>query len=1160
MSVFDLIFEKNPSKSVVLRLSGLLPAASAYLLSQIYRREQQGILVLCSNMKEAESFASDLRFFSQDPESVVCFPNLDVLPYYQLSPHPDLLTQRLALLFDLLQSKKQKIVVSSLAAALRRLPPKSIFNDYADFLMAKEEVDRQALLHKLIEAGYLSVPMVEEAGSYAARGEIIDIFPPQSSHPYRIELFGDRVESIRLFEPSTQKSLQEVSEMIVLPAREVVLNENNIQFALTRLRERFDDAGLTKAQRDLVLSPLKNRLPFAGLESFLPFFYETTSSLLDYLKPNSLLFFQDAETFSEHHRKMLADLTQAQNEATSPERVINPQELFLENEEWEKKVSVFRRMETGLAASGSEEELSFKLEGNEILKTKILPPSAGVNMLDPLVDLLKDWIEEGKILVLVAGSESQKLRLQDIFARHGLRVEEMPHFPDPASLEKLPHGGAYLVLSHLSRGFHLAGDRFVFITDEELFGSKTRRSTRAKAASEAFSAFEELKEGDFVVHAEHGISIYRGLKSLKLGLHEGEFLQLEFMGNDKLYLPVYRLNLISRYTGEQGQIPSLDKLGGAQWLKVQEKVKKGIRAIAGELLKIYAARASQVRKPFVVDTEVYEEFEAAFPYEETLDQEKAIADIARDMEGDKAMDRLICGDVGYGKTEVALRAAFRAILDGRQVAVLVPTTILAFQHYETFSKRLQAYGVNVGMLSRFKSAKEQKETLQGLQQGQVDVVIGTHRLLQNDIKYKNLGLLVIDEEHRFGVSHKERIKKFRALVDVLTLSATPIPRTLNMSLYGIRDLSVINTPPADREAIRTYVAQFDEALIRDAVMRELRRSGQVFFVHNRVQTIHAMADRLRKLIPEASIAVAHGQMEGDELEEVMIGFLEKKSNLLLCTSIIESGIDFPSANTILINRADHFGLAQLYQLRGRVGRSNVQAYCYLLIPAEVGITTDARSRLAVLQRFTELGSGFKIAAHDLEMRGSGNILGAEQHGQIAAIGYEMYMRLLEEAICEVKGEQKRIEVEPELNFMIPARLPEDYVSDPSLRLGLYKRISQAENEEVLDALKSEIEDRFGKVPKEALNLVSLMRIRLVAKRLLIESIHQEKTRMIYKFHLQTPVPPQSLVSRMKKDPKRFQLTTDYQWVTPQTELLDEKILQGVYQFLIGLEGEIPEIH
>ncbi len=1161
MNPFHQILEKIQGKSSSLSLSGLIPAASAYCISQIFPLLHRSILVISPNMKEAESFASDLKFFSRD-DGLVLFPNLDVLPYFQLSPHPDILTQRLALLFELLQSHGPKIIVSSLAGALRRLPPKSIFNDYADFLMVKEEVDRQALLLKLLEAGYLPVSMVEEPGTYAARGEIIDIFPPQSAHPFRIQLFGDLVESIRLFEPATQKSLREVAELIILPAREVVLNEKNIQGASARLRARFDEVGLSKAQRDQILGPLKNRLPFAGLETFLSFFYESTATLFDYLKPDSLLFLQDFEALAEHRQKMIVDLEQSQKDATSPERIVNPRELFLSEEEWKEKTKKFFCIETyQIDSTGPVPShppfRPIHLQTNEILRTKILPPSAGLKMLDPLVEVFKQWLSEGKQLLLVASSESQKLRLMDLLTRHALAPQEIPDFQSRADLKNIPHGNLYVTESHLSKGFHLEEDRFVFITDEELFGSKTRRLSKAKIPSQAFSAFEELQEGDYVVHMEHGLSIYKGLKTLNWEKMGGEFLQLEFLGSDKLYLPVYRLNLISRYTGDEGQVPSLDKLGGSQWLKTQEKVKKSIRAIAGELLKIYAARASQIRKPFGVDTEIYEEFEASFPYEETPDQEKAIQEVLQDMENEKVMDRLICGDVGYGKTEVALRAAFKAVMDGRQVAVLVPTTILAFQHYETFGKRFKNYGVEVEMLSRFRSPAEQKQIIERANQGQVDVLIGTHRLLQNDLKFKNLGLLVIDEEQRFGVSHKEKIKKMRNLVDVLTLSATPIPRTLNMSLFGIRDLSVISTPPADREAIRTYVAQFDEALIRDAVMRELRRGGQVFFVHNRVQTIHAMVDRLRKLVPEASIGVGHGQMEDEALEEAMIHFLEKKSNLFLCTSIIESGLDFPSANTILINRADHFGLAQLYQLRGRVGRSNVQAYCYLLIPAESGITADARSRLSVLQRFTELGSGFKIAAHDLEIRGAGNILGIEQHGQIAAVGYEMYMRLLEEAIAEIKGEEKAIEVEPELNFMIPARLTEEYVSEPSLRLGLYKRISQADNEEVLDALKLEIEDRFGKAPSETLNLVALMRIRLVAKRLLIESIHQEKTRMIYKFHPKTPLPPDSLIERMKKSPKKYQLTTDFKWVTPQTELSDEKILESVYQFLIGLEEEIP---
>jgi transcription-repair coupling factor (superfamily II helicase) len=1143
--------------------TGLIPASTAYLISRLFPKLNRPWVVVTPTTEEAESLANDLHFFMGDSESLRFFPNLDVLPYFQLSPHPDRLAERLGVLFEILSAHSPMLVVTSYPAMIRRIPPRSIFNSYADYVVAKEEIDREKLLLKLTEAGYLSVPLVEDSGSYSVRGGIIDVFPPHSTHPYRIELFGDRVESIRLFEPSTQRSLEEVSELVLLPAREIVLNEKTIAHASTKIRERFDELGIPKQERDPVLVPLKNRLPFPGIETFLPFFYESSSTLFDYLKPETLFFLIDSSRLKERKDRLMEELKEAHEQATSPERVVVPEELYLSGAEFEKRLEGFKELETNPfenVGAVREPPLHLGTETNELLRTKILPPSAGVKMLDPLADLFREWIGEGRQLILVASGESQKIRMVDLFGRHGLGVQEIS-----SSLQNegrggsrtAPTGGLFVTVGHLSRGFHFTDDRYHFITDEEIFGTKTKRIRKEKPFSETFSSFEELKTGDYVVHTEHGVGLYKGLIFLKLGAVEGEFLILEYLGGDKLYLPVYRLNLIQRYTGEQGTVPELDRLGGTHWIKTQEKVKKSIRAMAGELLKIYAARATQQKKPFLSGGELFEEFEAAFPYEETPDQERAIEEVLRDMEKDQMMDRLICGDVGYGKTEVALRAAYKAVLDNRQVAVLVPTTILAFQHFETFTERMKDYGATVEMLSRFRSASEQKEILARLAGGEIDVIIGTHRLLQPGIHFKNLGLLVIDEEHRFGVAHKERIKKIRTQVDVLTLSATPIPRTLNLSLFGIRDLSIINTPPADREAIRTYVAHFDEALVREAILRELHRGGQIFFVHNRVQTLPAMAERLSKIIPEAKITLAHGQMEAHELEESMIEFHHKKSNLLLCTAIIESGLDFPSANTILINRADFFGLAQLYQLRGRVGRSNVRAFCYLLIPAEVGITKEAHSRLAVLQRFTELGSGFKIAAHDLEIRGAGNILGAEQHGHVAAIGYEMYMRLLEQTMAEIKGGEKVIEVDPELNFMIPAILPEDYVSDPSIRLGLYKRIAHAADEENLDALKAELEDRFGKIPLPVNHLLALMRIRQVAKRLLIESIHQEKTRMIYKFHPKTPVPPEALLGRMKKDPKHYQLTPDFKWITPQREILDEKILEAVRRFLIELEMDIP---
>jgi len=1158
MGIFeDLVSAGTRQRSPV---TGLTPSSTAYAVARLFRRLSRPVVVISPEAKGAERFATDLKFFMGESAPVRLFPNLDVLPYFQLSPHPDVLTERLGALFDLLQGKEPWVLVTSHAAALRRLPPRSIFNTYADYVVAKEEIDREDLLRRLVEAGYLSVPLVEDSGTYSVRGGIIDLFPPHSPHPYRIELFGDLVESIRLFEPSTQRSLQEVSELVLLPAREIVLNEKTVSEAASRIRARFDEKGLTKAEREGVMHPLKNRLPFAGLETFLPFFYDSVSALFDYLRPETYVVRIDPASAREHREALWKDLKEAQAQATSPERVVDPEEIYLLEEAFEEKLQSFGGIDVGdFSSPGAvSPPFQFHTETNEILRTKILPPSAGAKMIEPLVELFREWIASARRILLVGSSEAQKARLGDLFARHGLHAQELTgSVADFTRGAGLPTGGLSLGLGHLSQGFHLQEDPFVFVTDEEIFGAKVRRLSKPKPVSETFSVFEELKGGDFVVHTEHGVALYQGLKALNLGGVEGEFLVLEFLGSDKLYLPVYRLNLIQRYTGEHGSVPALDKLGGIHWVKTQEKVKKAIRAMAGELLKIYATRATQTRRPFEAGGEIFEEFEAAFAYEETPDQEKVIAEVIRDMEEEKPMDRLICGDVGFGKTEVALRAAFKAVLSGRQVAVLVPTTILAFQHFETFTERLKPYGASVEMLSRFRDAAEQKEIIGRLQRGDLDVVIGTHRLLNPDLRYKNLGLLVIDEEHRFGVSHKEKIKKLKTLVDVLTLTATPIPRTLNLSLFAIRDLSVINTPPADREAIRTYVAHFDEALVRDSVLRELKRGGQVFFVHNRVQTIHAMKERLEKLIPEARIVLAHGQMGDEELEEAMIRFHHKEANLLLSTAIIESGLDFPSANTILIHRADTFGLAQLYQLRGRVGRSNVRAYCYLLIPAETGITAEARSRLNVLQRFTELGSGFKIAAHDLEIRGAGNLLGAEQHGHVAAVGYEMYMRLLEETVAEIKGEERALEVDPEFHFMIPAILPESYVPDPAVRLGLYKRISHASDEEALDALVKELADRFGSPPPPVNHLIALMRIRLVARRLLIESIHQEKTRMIYKFHPKTPVPPDALVARMKKDPKHYQLTPDFKWITPQRELQDQKILEEAYRFLLGLEGDLP---
>jgi transcription-repair coupling factor (superfamily II helicase) len=688
------------------------------------------------------------------------------------------------------------------------------------------------------------------------------------------------------------------------------------------------------------------------------------------------------------------------------------------------------------------------------------------------------------------------------------------------------------------------------IAEEEIFGPRLKRrglsETRKK---QILTSLAELKPGDYMVHLDFGVGVYRGLQHIALQGAEGDFLLLDYAGNDKLYLPVDRINLVQRYIGADGVEPRVDRLGTASWEKAKSRARAAVEEMAEELLKIYAARQVEQGFAFSPPDDLYREFEASFAFEETPDQMAAIEDVIRDMERAKPMDRLVCGDVGYGKTEVAMRAAFKAVMDGKQVAVLVPTTVLAQQHLETFTERFKAYPVRIGMLSRFRSPKEQKELLAGVKKGDIDIVIGTHRLLQKDMTFKDLGLLIVDEEQRFGVSHKERLKQFRAVVDIMTLTATPIPRTLYMSLMGIRDLSIIDTPPVDRLSIKTYVSRFSDELIREAVLRELRRGGQIFFVHNRVQSIEAMAEHLRRLVPEAKIVTGHGQMDEKELERVMLAFMHGESNLLLCTTIIESGLDIPNANTLIVNRADAFGLAQLYQLRGRVGRAKQRAHAYFLIPGEGAISSDARERLKILQDISELGAGFRIATHDLEIRGGGDLLGARQSGNIAAVGFELYTEMLEETIRQLKGEDLQERVEPEIKLRVPAFVPEEYVKDPNQRLVIYKKLTQAGTEEEIAEVADELVDRFGKLPLAASYLLEVMQIRIGLKNLLIKEVEFDGKRLIFAFHPKTPVSPDIIVALIRKEPGKCTFTPDYRLIAEIGDTSFDGVLAGTRNVL-----------
>ena len=796
--------------------------------------------------------------------------------------------------------------------------------------------------------------------------------------------------------------------------------------------------------------------------------------------------------------------------------------------------------------------LHVETKSNFFLRQKLEAIRHSEHGLKPLADEIEAKRKAGFRISLVAINLAQKERLKDLLARFHLPLYE-PQSTDEINKtieESLTTTTStsliQLFCGTLNEGFEWEKNHQWWITDQEIFGKKAKK-VHTSSQHEAFSSFEQMVPGNYVVHAQHGVGIYKGLVNLEISKIKNDFLLLEYLGGDKLYVPVDQLNKIYQYTAQEGIHPMLDKMGGITWAKTREKVKAATRKLAAQLLQIQAVRMAAKGYAFSPPDELYEEFEATFPFEETPDQERAICEVLANMQEDKPMDRLVCGDVGYGKTEVAIRAAFKAVEDHKQVALLVPTTVLAFQHFETFRKRFENYPTGIALLSRFQSAAEQKITLKKLAKGEVDIIIGTHRLLSEDISFKDLGLLIIDEEHRFGVTQKERTKKLKKLVDVLTLSATPIPRTLNFALTGIRDLSLINTPPENRLAIRTYVTHLDEGAIREALLREMKRGGQIYFVHNRVQSIARMAERLQKIVPEAKIRIGHGQMPEEELEKVMVDFMEHHFDVLVCTTIIESGLDIPLANTMIINRADTMGLAQLYQLRGRVGRSHHRAYCYLLIPQDVLITASAKKRLSVIQRFTELGSGFKIASHDLEIRGAGNILGQEQSGHIAAIGYELYVKLLEEAVMDLKGTSHEEDFDCEVKLPIAASIPDHLVPDTQLRLVLYKQASSLKSEEECYHLKEEWTDRFGNLPYEMENLINLILAKTLARKLKISQISCQGNVYVYQVNRTSPIPTDYFLKQTKTNAKKYKILPDGKFVIRESMAKSEEDLLKTVQ-------------
>lgn len=1089
-------------------IHGLSGAQKAYVVASVLRKAQRPALYLTGHLQQAETVAEDLAAFLPSA-AIEVFPPAEVLPYEYYAESPELTAQRLKVMSALLRGEKV-VVVAPLAALTRRLAPPDVFAQSGFKVAPGMVIDREQVLARLVELGYQRVERVEARAEFAARGDIIDVFPLAALWPYRVELFDNEVDSIREFDPESQRSRTNIQEVWLEPAAEANLSPAQREHALIQLREAADRYQQVLVKRGLGAQAEKVRLRVDALlertaqglaepqERLIPFAYEETAALSDYLSPRALVFVDEPIQVLEEGSSFSRELTEMQSRLLEEGNLL-PEEasLYLNPEELFTRLSRLQRI-----------GLSLFLRRAPHTDPKVLL-SVAARSLTPYnkdevrlsQDLLR-WHRDAYALTLRASTENRAIRLKEWLQ------------------ERVPSVQAKVVVGAISQGFEFPGLKVVEITDTEIFG-QVRRRERKVPMDEAVPSFTDLKLGDLVVHLSHGIGRYLGVETLESAGVTRDYLVIEYAGRDKLYVPTDQVHLLQKYIGPEGERPRLSKLGGNEWQRAKKKVKKSVDEMAGELLALYARRKAAPGYAFSPDTVWQREFEDAFCYEETPDQLKAIEEIKQDMENPHPMDRLLCGDVGYGKTEVAIRAAFKAVMSQKQVAVLVPTTILAEQHYNTFRERLGDFPVEVEVLSRFRPAQDQKEIIKQLRRGEVDVIIGTHRLLSKDIKFSDLGLVIVDEEQRFGVKQKERLKELETAVDVLTLTATPIPRTLHMSMVGLRDMSVIRTPPEDRYPVQTYVVEYSDSLIRDAISRELARNGQVFYLFNWVEGIEAEARRLLQLLPQAKIGVAHGQLPEAQLERVVLAFLKGEYDVLVCTSIIENGLDMPNVNTLIVRQAERLGLAQLYQLRGRVGRSNRVAYSYFTYEPEKVLSTVAEKRLQALREFTELGSGFKLALRDLEIRGAGNILGAEQHGHIAAVGFEMYWRLLEEAVQKLKGEAAAPEVEPQVDLAINAYLPEKYVPSARDKMQLYKAIAACRSEEDVADVADDIIDRYGDPPHQVVALLEVARLRTLAREVGIAGLTQKGQQVIITLSPDMYLTPDEVIALIRTSQRRL---------------------------------------
>jgi transcription-repair coupling factor (superfamily II helicase) len=1139
----------------IISLSGLTSiAAKAYVLSDLQAQTKKTFVIVADTNKELETWECDLDFFQSQivnrKSQILNLPSFETDVYSGVSPHAETQEERALTLWHLTQNAPDFLIVSAKSLITKTLAPDEVKSLGAN-LKRDEDFAPEELIEKFIACGYVREEPLKNVGEFSVRGGIIDVWSPTAENPVRLEFFGDTIDSIREFDAETQLSIRQLTEISIAPMREFSATAKDFKDWAFFARERFSDEKFTRNLKDRTQFADEGE-DFAGWEFQISLVNPKTSSLFDYLKDaifvvdEPSLVEQTLTNFYETIEKHFAEISDADDIG------LEPYEMFLDGETLRKKFENKQRVELralGRTAAATDEQFAFDAQQSEPsasaggLNAKDsgfrLKPSATAGGSDKkksaqplfLFPTAEKSVEieitsrstrkfHGDINSLVQSLKSE-IRSQFVFQTNGLAER----FTEILRDYEVSIPSNSIMVGDLSGGFEIPSLDLLVYTETDIFGESTQAEFQKskpqkvkKSNLGAFiSDFRDLKPGDYVVHVDHGIGRFEGLQTISAQGSEREFMLLVYAENTKLFVPVERLDLVSRYSSGEATQPTLDRLGGLGWQKTKAKAKRAMRDMADELLRLYAERKLVQGFAFSADSPWQDEFENAFPYQLTVDQAAAIEDTKSDMETAVPMDRLIVGDVGYGKTEVAMRAAFKAVMDGKQVAVLVPTTVLAYQHSETFKNRFAAFPVKTELLSRFRSSKEQKSVVEKTEKGEVDILIGTHRILSNDVKMPKLGLVVVDEEQRFGVAHKEKLKQLKKKVDVLTLSATPIPRTLNMSLLGMRDMSVIETPPRDRLAINTQVVQFSEGVIKSAIELEMARNGQVFFIHNRVESIESIAAHIKNIVPNARIIFAHGQMNEKEMEEAVLDFVAYKYDVLVATTIIENGIDIPRANTIIINRADNYGLSQLYQLRGRVGRSNRRAYAYLLIPSELELTPIARRRLSAIREFSDLGAGFRIAALDLELRGAGNILGGQQSGQLDALGFDLYTKMLERTIQELKGETVEDETSVSINLGVDLAIPQDYISETSQRLRTYKRISSAESETVLGQIYTEISDRYGKMPDSVNNLFDYARLRKTAERMHVVSVDKAQNGLAIKLGENAKVAPEKLMEFLSKN-------------------------------------------